>query len=243
MFATEVAEELPATCIMKLNDSYGADGIIATQDITNIVDLQGKRIAVEKGSPSHFFLLYLLKREGLTPEDVELQYIPTAGDAAAAFAGGNADAAVTWEPYVSETVKQVENAHILTTSKEKFGLLLDVLIVNTDYAGTKPDVVEGVMRAWFDAVEFWQENPDIANAVMAQGLGVSVMDLEAMLSGTQFADYAENQNYFGLTSDSPGQFFEVFEEAQNIWLAEGITAKTVPTESVTDTSFLERMSG
>ncbi|PSB17157.1 hypothetical protein C7B76_10385 [filamentous cyanobacterium CCP2] len=238
MFAIEAAQGIPATCIMKLNDSYGADGIITTQDVSSIADLRGKSIAVEQGSPSHFFLLYLLEREGLTSEDVEVKYVPTAGDAAVTFAGNQADAAVTWEPYVSQTVDQKEDGKILLTSREQLGLLLDLLTVNSEYAQSNPEAVKGVLKAWFDAVAYWRENPEPSNAVMARGLGVDEQELAAMLEGTKFSDYDENASYFGLNGEA-GQYFEVFPAAQDIWLSQDLIEQTVSTEAVTDTSFLE----
>lgn len=240
MFAIEAAQGVPATCVLKLNDSYGADGIITTQEVTNLSDLRGKSIAVEQGSPSHFFLLYLLEREGLTPDDVEIKYVPTAGDAAVTFAGNQADAAVTWEPYVSQTVDQKPNGKILVTSREQLGLLLDILTVNTEYAQSNPEVVKGVLRAWFDAVDYWRENPDEANAIMARGLGINAEELAEMLEGSRFSDYEDNAAYFGLNGE-PGQYFEVFPAAQDIWLSQNLIDQTVSTEAVTDTTFLENL--
>ncbi|WP_416675211.1 ABC transporter substrate-binding protein [Egbenema bharatensis] len=240
MFAIEAAQGIPATCIMKLNDSYGADGIITTQDVSGIADLRGKSIAVEQGSPSHFFLLYLLEREGLTPDDVQIRYVPTAGDAAVTFAGNQADAAVTWEPYVSQSVAEKENGKILLTSREQLGLLLDLLTVNSDYAQSNPEAVKGVLKAWFDAVAYWEENPEPSNAIMARGLGVDEQELAEMLKGTKFSDYDENVSYFGLNGEA-GQYFEVFPAAQEIWLGQNLIEKTVSTEAVTDTSFLENL--
>lgn len=240
MFAIEAAQGVPATCVLKLNDSYGADGIITTQDVSNLADLRGKSIAVEQGSPSHFFLLYLLEREGLTPDDVDIKYVPTAGDAAVTFAGNQADAAVTWEPYVSQAVDQKPNGKVLVTSREQLGLLLDILTVNTEYAQSNPESVKGVLRAWFDAVDYWRENPDEANAIMARGLGLNVEELAEMLEGSRFSDYEDNVAYFGLNGDA-GQYFEVFPAAQEIWLSQNLINQTVSTEAVTDTTFLENL--
>lgn len=238
-FAIEAAQELPATCILKLDDSYGADGIVSSKDIAGVAGLRGQSIAVEQGSPSHFFLLSMLKEENLTAKDVQMLFMPTAGDAAAAFTAGRAKAAVTWEPYLSSSTKQSPNAHVLVTSREKPGLLLDLLLANSDYAKANPDAVSGVIKAWFDAVEFWKTNTAQANSIMAKGLGVSEQELSEMVKGCKYADYPENATYFGLQGNSSAPFFEGFAQAQKVWLEAGLVTKTVNADSVADVSFLK----
>jgi len=240
LFANEAPQGLPAVCFLKLTDSYGADGIVAKKEITTIKDLQGKTVAFEKGSPSHFFLTYLMEREGLSIKDIVPKYMP-APDAGAAFAAGQVDAAVTWEPWVSKA-NQTAFGHILVTSREKSGLLLDVLLAQKDFASKNRKIVEGVLRAWFQAVEFCRQNPIEANPIMAKGLGLSNDEFGEMLKGDKFSDYAENRRYFGLGSSEPGPFLDVFQHAEQIWLREGIITKTVKPEDVFDTSYLRALS-
>lgn len=242
-FAIEASQGIPATCILKLNDSYGADGIIASKDITSIADLQNQSIAVEQGSPSHFFLLSLLKQENVSPENVQTLFVPTAGDAAAAFTAGRAKAAVTWEPYLTTTTKQSPNAHILVTSREQPGLLLDLLLVHSDYAKANPNAVSGVIKAWFDAVEFWKANTAQANAIIAKGLGVSEQEVGQMVEGCKFADRAENVAYFGLEGNGAAPFFESFAQAQKIWTEANLMTKTISADSVANVSFLKELTG
>lgn len=240
LFANEAPQGLPAVCFLKLTDSYGADGIVAKKDITSIRDLHGKTVALEKGSPSHFFLIYLMEREGMSIKDVVPKYM-NAGDAGSAFAAGQVDAAGTWEPWVSKA-KETAFGHILVTSKEKPGLLLDVLIVNKDFANKNRKSVEGIVRAWFQAVEFCRQNPSEANPIMAKGLGLSEDEFVQMLKGDKFSDYAENRRYFGIGISGPPPIFEVFRHAEDIWLREGIITKVVKPEDVIDGSFLRSLS-
>ena len=81
--------------------SEGGDGIIATQNIKTLSDLRGKKVAYEEGSPSHFFLSYLLDKEGMSTKDLQSVNV-IAPDAGAAFVSGNVDAAVTWQPWLSK---------------------------------------------------------------------------------------------------------------------------------------------
>lgn len=236
LFANEAAQGLPAKCIVKLSDSYGADGIVAKKDIKSVKDLKGKTIAFEKANPSHFFLIYLLKREGLSIKDIKPKFM-TAGDAGAAFFAGQVDAAVTWEPWLTKA-SQTEFGHILITSREKSGLLLDVLLVHQEFAQGNPKAVTGLLKAWFDAVEFCKRDPAEANRIMAKGLGLSVEEFVEMLKGDKFSDYAENRRYFGLDTSGVSPCFEVFGQAQDVWIEDGLIKAKVNSADVIDASYL-----
>ena len=68
--------------------------------VRTVVDLKGKRIAVNKGGNGHFLALALLERDGVDPKDVQLLYLGPS-DAKAAFASGAVDAWAVWDPYVA----------------------------------------------------------------------------------------------------------------------------------------------
>jgi sulfonate transport system substrate-binding protein len=73
--------------------------------------LRGKKIAVSQGSSADYHLLAVLKKAGLTPKDVTLQYLQPA-QALAAFASGHLDAWDIWSPYIEQVTAQ-DGARIL----------------------------------------------------------------------------------------------------------------------------------
>jgi sulfonate transport system substrate-binding protein len=73
--------------------------------VKTIAQLKGKKIAVPEGSSAHGLVLLALKSAGLTPGDVQLDFLsPAAG--ATAFASGKVDAWAIWNPQVSLAIKQ-----------------------------------------------------------------------------------------------------------------------------------------
>jgi sulfonate transport system substrate-binding protein len=66
--------------------------------LKTLADLKGRRIALQKGSSSHFLLVQAVKKAGLQWTDVQPVYLPPA-DARAAFERGAVDAWVIWDPY------------------------------------------------------------------------------------------------------------------------------------------------
>ena len=93
--------------IFQLDKSYGADGLVVRNDIQTVADLKGKTVAASApGTSPYFFLSWALKKAGLKLGDVKIATLEPA-PAANAFVAGNAglDAAVTYEPYLSQVRK------------------------------------------------------------------------------------------------------------------------------------------
>ena len=163
----------------------------------------------------------------------------TAGDAGTAFVAGAVDACVTWEPWVTNA-KEKGKGNVLTTSRDKPGLLVDSFVVRKDFMSTKPEVVKAFMLGWFDAIEYWKENPDEENKIMAVGIGIPVEDFTAMLSGYKYSDYEDNLKYFG-SIENPGQYWEVFEAANRLWESEKIIQQPGKPENFTDVTLLKSL--
>ena len=69
--------------------------------IASVRDLRGKTILVAKGSAAHANVLEHLADAGLKPKDVKLVFLQPA-DALSAFANGQGDAWVIWDPYTAQ---------------------------------------------------------------------------------------------------------------------------------------------
>ena len=83
------------------------EGVLVKKDsaLQNVSGLKGKRIALNKGSNVHFFLVKLLEKAGLRMEDVTLAYL-TPVDAWAALESKSVDAWVIWDPYMTAAVER-----------------------------------------------------------------------------------------------------------------------------------------
>lgn len=87
----------------------------ANSKITQLNQLKGKRIAVHRGSSSHYLLAQAVKKAGLKWTDIQTLWLSPA-DARAAFQKGAVDAWAIWDPYYAAA--QVEDkAKVLTTGK------------------------------------------------------------------------------------------------------------------------------
>ena len=234
-FASSVPNGLPGLAVMEMDESFGGDGLLANKEITDIRMLKGKTVAYPRGMPSHFFLLYLLDKAGLTTQDIVLRDME-AGDVGAAFAAGKVDAAVTWEPWLSQAAKS-SHGHVLVTSKETPGLLVDILMITPAIAKTRATDIEKIMRAWFKSLDFVKQHPEEAYGIMGKHLDFKTEDVAAMVQAIRYASYEDNLKYFGL-GGGKCVFGEVFNSAETIWKREGVIDHTVTAEEVSSTSFL-----
>lgn len=75
--------------------------------IAAVADLKGKKIALNKGSNVHYFLVKLLQANGLQYADVQPVFLPPS-DARAAFEKGAVDAWVIWDPFLASAQKTLK---------------------------------------------------------------------------------------------------------------------------------------
>ncbi len=98
-----------ARAVFMVDWSRGADGVIGKQGINSIEDLAGKTVAFAPYTPSHFLLWNGLKSSGLTTEqrnEIFAKAVHTKDgiEPATLFAQQKVDAAVAWDPDMSDAV-------------------------------------------------------------------------------------------------------------------------------------------
>jgi NitT/TauT family transport system substrate-binding protein len=203
--------------VLALDESAGGDGIVALKEIRSVSDLKGHKVAFNESSVSQFWLNVLLIEAGLSQNDIEMINM-TATDAGTAFMAEQVDAAVTWEPHLTQG-KNSEHGHLLIDSSASPGVIIDILVVRCDVAENRADDIKSIVRGWNRAVDYWRENPEKANAIMAKGVGGWLEDpaeFAATLTGVNFIDGDTNKAYFGSPS-SPGPLYDTVQFAIDIW--------------------------
>ena len=217
---SEPGEE-PLQCVLANDDTRGADGIVANKDIRSIADLKGRTVAVPVGSTSQFYLNALLKEAGLSEADLEI--VDLQGDQGGeAFMLKEVDAAVTFEPWLSEA-KNAVHGHLLTDTSERPGLLVDCVVTTPAILRDRREDFRAFGRAWGAAVDYVGAHPDEANAIIARYLGGSLQDPAVVgesLEGIHFYDGEANRAYFG-TPDHPGQIYETMRHVIDVWSSLG----------------------
>ncbi|MCL4820256.1 MAG: ABC transporter substrate-binding protein [Vicinamibacteria bacterium] len=238
--AIGAANGLPATLILIVDESHGGDGVVARKTIPDLAALRGQTIALPETTPSHYFLLYLLDRVGMKASDFKVQPME-AGDAGAAFVAGRVDAAVTWEPWLSQA-KASPHGHVLATTADHPGAIADTFVVHPSLVKGKPEAVRGILRAWFKALQFLQTNRSDSLAIMSRDLGIPADDLEGMMQGVRFPSLDQNLAYFSGRASEP-RFESLFGTAVRLWKASGAIPPqaSVNVKAVYNPSFLQEI--
>ncbi|WP_348632796.1 ABC transporter substrate-binding protein, partial [Mesorhizobium sp. M2D.F.Ca.ET.223.01.1.1] len=114
--------------------------------------MKGQPVALNEGSVSEFWFNVLLKKEGMTEDDVSVTNM-TADDAATAFIAGQVPAAVTWEPHLTE-VRKGGKGKVLIDSTTTPGLIVDVIALKCDLIEKHPEDVKALIKGYYKAVDY-----------------------------------------------------------------------------------------
>ena len=226
----------------QIDYSNGGDGIIVRESIRSISDLRGKTVVLAQNSPSHYFLLNALIDGGLQPADVDFKFTQDAFQAAAAF---NADrtiaAAVSWSPDIYNLAK-VRGNRLLVSTQTANKLIADVWFARADFAKDHPDVIEGLVRGIFDAMEALktQEAKQQVAPLMAQGYSIPASDALSMLGDAHSTNYAENREFF-LNQNNPANFERTWNTAYFLYKRIGMVGEQVPFDQVMDFSMIQKL--
>jgi NitT/TauT family transport system substrate-binding protein len=192
--------DLPIKVVAFSNMSYGLDQMVVTKDINSVADFKGKKFGADYGFLNHMWMLLTLKRAGMDQKSVE-HVVMLPQESAAAFASGGIDIDVNYDPFAAQSLKR-EGAKVLTSSLTdrtwERGLISDAIACNEVWMKEKPAVAKELMRAWFEAVNWWKENPEDGNAIIAKGLGWPVADVKLNQHGAIMLNMTQNMGAFGL---------------------------------------------
>jgi NitT/TauT family transport system substrate-binding protein len=208
-----LSEEQPFRYLFAVDDSKGGDGIVANTDIQEVADLKGKRVALEDGSVSEFYLGVLLMEAGASPSEVDLVDMD-GEESVEAFAAKKVDAVVTWEPWLT-SAEQAEHARRLIDSSSSPGLIVDAAVTVPTKLEEHQDNLKGLYRAWLKAVEFQKANEKEADEIMARGVGGWLDDPAVFAetrAGIAYYDDGMNKAFIG-TSEAPGRLVETITNA------------------------------
>jgi NitT/TauT family transport system substrate-binding protein len=223
--------------------SNGGDGIVVRDAIKTMADLRGKTVVLAQNSPSHYFALNALINAGVQPAEVDFKFTQDAFQAAAAF---NADkriaGCVTWAPDIYNLEKVKGNRLIVTTATAN-KLIADVWFARADFAKDNPDVMEGLVRGIFDAMEELkgQEAKQAVAKLMATGYSIPESDALGMLGDAHSTNHAENREFF-LNQNNPTNFERTWNTAYFLYRKINAVSQQTPFDQVMDFSLIKKLA-
>jgi ABC-type nitrate/sulfonate/bicarbonate transport system substrate-binding protein len=201
--------------------SRGADGVIGKQGINSIEDLAGKTVAFAPYTPSHFLLYNGLKTSGLSTEqrqEIFNKAVHTKDgiEPATLFAQEKVDAAVAWDPDMSDAVAKRAGSKKIYDTRIANRLIADILVVSDDFSAKHPQTVLKFAQGWIEGVEFIKTQPERAYNLIGTVKDFNIpSDLaKTMLGGVKLADYADNRSFMG-SAGSNADYDNILSMAQD----------------------------
>lgn len=200
-------EKFDPVVLWQADWSRGGDAIVVKRGINSVADLKGKSIAVAELTPSHSFLIYLLRAGGIKPSEVRIVPQPSAIDAAAAFQAGNVDAAVVWSPDDELSVRAVPGSKVLESTRSASNIIADVFFAKKAYVEANRDKLQKLYEGWMRGAAEINASESVkqeAAKVLAREMSLSEEDALGMINNVRLATHGDNEHFFSLTSGFRG---------------------------------------
>lgn len=186
-FGADVADTVPLFAqaagaklayIAEESASPSAQAILvgAESPIETLADLKGKKVAVTKGAGSHFLLLAALAKSGLSFKDISPAYL-TPADGRAAFIGGNVDAWVAWDPFLTSAQRQ-SNARVLSDGSLGLASYKRYYLSSAAFADRRGDVLNVIYGKLDETGKWVKAHPKDAAVLLAGLWGIDAATVE-----------------------------------------------------------------
>jgi len=203
--------EYPASIVYVIDETKGADAIIAHKDsVAGIADLNSPdaRIVLTPDSPSEFLARVMIASFNL-PELSEAKWITRvdgSGEAFKKFRGESRRKPVAyamWEPDVSRALRD-SDAHVLLDSSKVKGFIVDVLVARREFLIDNYEIARKVLEGY--ARTAYAQQGSMVEAVIADaealGDGMDRSDAEHTVKGIEWKNILENYAHFGLQGET-----------------------------------------
>lgn len=231
----------PATIVMLIDETKGADAIVAyKRGVASIQDLDDKnaRIVLTPNSPSEFLARTVIAHFSLPnlPDDW-IEKADGAADVLKKFKLADQSEKrvyALWEPYVSKALA-VPGAHLLLDSSRLKGCIVDVLVAERKFlrenSADARAVVEAYLRAAYAHSRKSGGMVELLITDAATGADkLTPDDATRLAERIEWKNTLENFEAFGLTDGAPGRIQHIEDIIANI---AGVLEKTGAIERFT----------
>jgi len=226
--ANGAATAFPGAIVAVIDESKGGDAIVAWKDkaasIESLKAAATPRVAFTPGSPSE----HLLRSTAVHFDIAAMRggngawRVETNGSSEAlkSLLEKRAEAAVLWEPDVSRALATPGVVRLLSTAETR-RLIVDVLIASRQVLQQDPEMVQALLRTYFDVLRHYQDNPEQLARDVAAETGLAAPQVKAMLAGVAWAGAVDNfQAWLGSRPGADG-VVDVIQSTLRVLLASG----------------------
>ncbi len=186
-----LSETKPGLKFIYASDYSGEVDAIVGRNIAKPEDIAGKKIGREEVPYEIVFVAKFLESLGLTTADVNVVPL-TAADGAVALVAANLDAVATYEPFVSNALKASDKNKILFSAAGSNIIINGLAAPEAVLKDRRADVL-AYLRALEKGNQFRASNPDEANKIVGEWIGVTDKEAADLMTKVTKLDLAENK--------------------------------------------------
>lgn len=230
---TLLASGVDLTIVAVMDISSGADAILAQPKYKSLLNLKGKDIGVEITAVGAIVLDGALEQVGMQASDFTIVPLPI-NKHVQAYAEKKVDAIVTFEPVKTYLLSQ--GAVSLFDSSQIPGRIIDVLVVRSSILKKNINTVCSMVKAQFQALEYFQSQPEKASQMMAPRLQMSAQNFLKSYRDISLIDQLENRKLL-VKSDSSLHVFS--KQLSGLMLDHKLLNRTPNISSLIDSRCVE----
>jgi len=176
LFAQAAGAKLAYIAEEAASPSAQAILVAAESPIKSLADLKGKKVAVTKGAGSHFLLLAALAKAGLSFKDISPAYL-TPADGRTAFIGGNVDAWVAWDPFLTSAQRQ-SGARTLSDGSDGLASYKRYYLSSAAFADRRSDALNVIYGKLDETGKWVKSHPKEAATLLSTLWGIDAATVE-----------------------------------------------------------------
>lgn len=245
----------PVVNVAFTNPSYGVDHIIFSPGVT-AENIKGQKVAAPQAYIGHLLMGLMLESINVPPGDVEWVNL-NADEAVGPMMSGDLAAAYLYEPWISKVLENSKGAYSAINTADpnmlKTGIFMDVIYMNKNFIGKHRQTALDVLKARWDAVQYWHDNTEVSNQIFADFLQWPVEDIGFVIGtngkyfdgGIYMYDFDETARVCGALKGEPpfglknGSMVEVVTFINEWWVKLGLMEKVVDSSSAIDCSLVK----
>ena len=221
-----------ASVALVTDNSFGADQLIASPEVLKTQDLRGKRIGFSTGTFGELLVREMLKKYNVDVDEVS--FVEISPEQVPNAIPSSIDIGHTFEPFASQA--RVNGNDVIFTSADAPGVIVDTIAFRNTILKERPEDVRNFINAWFEAVEYWQANPEEGNKIVAEATGQDIKDVS--FDGVKFFDRNANLATFQPGTDTSSVVFTAQMELQFL-VETGVVTKPVNVNNILNASYLQ----
>ncbi len=243
-------ESLPATIVAIVDETNGADAIVAYKEKFPNVDALNNantRFLLVGDSPSETLARHVMQTFDstfLTPDSlVQLPDEKALMDRYLESDANGNDVFVTWEPLVSQMVGGGQRMHVLYSTATPRGIIVDALVVSRGFLLDQPSIVQDVVESYFRARYAYRSDAKLAELVVADakanGTQLSGEQAKKLVSGIIWKNTQDNFAHFGLRRSTVSHIEDVVDRIKRLLLDTGALTRD-PTQGDSTMLFYDK---